>query len=585
MTTFILVAARAAAILAVVLVALRLLANAGAATRRSILVAGFAIVLALPIASIVLPAIHVRGAATTHQIAPTVVDPIDTLQPLAPLAPLDHATITSPSPASPSQISPLAIGIAIYAFGVLAVLARFGLAYVRARRMVRSAKFVETFAFNGRPIEVRISRAIESPAVTGLFVPVVLLPEDAATWTAERRRIVLAHELAHVTSHDCLTGALAQLAVAIHWFDPLAWIAARRLRIERELAADDRVLDGGVKASSYAEHLLALATSTKQAPAAVLAMAEPAQVAVRIRALLATQTRATRARLVTVLAAATVLTAFVACTTPEREAAPLPEQSGEPTATFKLDPQGIVNDEAGKLPANAVILVLDPKGNVVAHAGEPTSPIVIGSTLKPLVISAALDQNLITATDTFDTSPQPNAKIVDSEPHGMLGVGEILAVSSNVGISKIVAKLSQRDLDACLQRYHLPTATPEQASLGEVSSTPSAITAAYATLANDGVDRDGTRIVRAETAATMRQLLEGVIDHGTGKAAHVDGVRVAGKTGTARLTDKSNYASFVGIAPADHPKYIVFVGAETSGTGGQVAAPVAGRVMTRLLSH
>jgi cell division protein FtsI (penicillin-binding protein 3) len=88
-------------------------------------------------------------------------------------------------------------------------------------------------------------------------------------------------------------------------------------------------------------------------------------------------------------------------------------------------------------------------------------------------------------------------------------------------------------------------------------------------------------------------LLEGVTgEQGTGKAARVAGVRVAGKTGTAPVGQDPKghdyYSSFVGTAPLDHPRYVIFVGAETprdGGTGGQVAAPVFGRVMTRLLAR
>src|SRR6185312_11353414 len=115
------------------------------------------------------------------------------------------------------RVSPLALVVALWALGAVAVLARLGIGLVRARRLVRSARFVETLDMDGRPVEVRISRTIETPAVTGVLVPVVLLPHDAEIWTAERRRIVLAHELAHVASQDCLASVFAQLAVAMHW--------------------------------------------------------------------------------------------------------------------------------------------------------------------------------------------------------------------------------------------------------------------------------------------------------------------------------------------------------------------------------
>ena len=75
------------------------------------------------------------------------------------------------------------------------------------------------------------------------------MPEDANRWPLERLRIVLLHELAHVKRRDCLTHVVAQLACALHWFNPLAWIAARHIRTERERACDDLVLACGTRGS------------------------------------------------------------------------------------------------------------------------------------------------------------------------------------------------------------------------------------------------------------------------------------------------------------------------------------------------
>ena len=87
----------------------------------------------------------------------------------------------------------------------------------------------------------------------------MLLPAGAAGWTHDRIRIVLAHELAHATRADWAVQALAELLRAIYWFNPLFWLASRRLRRESELACDDAVLGAGVEPPEYASQLVAIA--------------------------------------------------------------------------------------------------------------------------------------------------------------------------------------------------------------------------------------------------------------------------------------------------------------------------------------
>lgn len=137
-------------------------------------------------------------------------------------------------------------------------------------------------------------RLIESDGATmpmtwGVFSPTLLLPPGAGRWSDWQCRNILLHELAHVERRDCLTQLIAQIVCALYWFNPLAWTIAHRMRVERELACDDRVIVAGSLPSDYARSLLDVARFLR-APSftshTAIAMARPSQLSGRLLAVL-----------------------------------------------------------------------------------------------------------------------------------------------------------------------------------------------------------------------------------------------------------------------------------------------------------
>jgi beta-lactamase regulating signal transducer with metallopeptidase domain len=127
------------------------------------------------------------------------------------------------------------------------------------------------------------------PMTWGVFSTRLLLPAEAEQWSIDRRHVVLMHELAHVKRRDFLTQLIARIARAVFWFNPIAWIAVKQIAALSEGACDDLVLGQNVKASDYAEHLLAVAAGVKDGSlfcSTAVAMAQSSRLEGRLVAIL-----------------------------------------------------------------------------------------------------------------------------------------------------------------------------------------------------------------------------------------------------------------------------------------------------------
>ena len=268
-----------------------------------------------------------------------------------------------------------------------------------------------------------------------------------------------------------------------------------------------------------------------------------------------------------------------------------------------------------------------------------------GSTFKLITLAAALDQGITRTDEVFDCENGAvyisGHRIRDHKPFGMLTVSDILAKSSDVGAIKIALRLgAPRFYDyvrafgfGSLTGVELPyesrgrvepldwkPVSTAAISMGqEVGVTPIQLVTAVSAIANGGLlykphviaelrrgdkvlpaeevaTAEPKRVIRAETAATLRQLMEGVVLHGTGPAAHLDGWTSAGKTGSAQKIDPATgrysptqfFASFTGFAPINNPAVTILVSLDSPvglHEGGQVAAPVFKRIAEQVLAY
>ena len=270
-----------------------------------------------------------------------------------------------------------------------------------------------------------------------------------------------------------------------------------------------------------------------------------------------------------------------------------------------------------------------------------------GSTFKLITLAAAFDQNLIRPEEVFNCENGAvyvaGHRIRDHKPFGLLTVSDILAQSSDVGAIKIAIRVGAPKFYEYIRAFgfgqqtgidlpgesrgllrRLENWTPVSIgsiSMGqEVGVTPLQLVTAVSSIANGGTlykphvvaelrrgdqpmpltgavaPGEPKEVIRPETAATLRRLMEGVVLNGTGKLARLDGWTAAGKTGSAQKIDPATgrysptqlIASFTGFAPINDPAVTILVSLDSPvgpHEGGMVAAPVFKRIAEQVLPY
>jgi cell division protein FtsI (penicillin-binding protein 3) len=280
------------------------------------------------------------------------------------------------------------------------------------------------------------------------------------------------------------------------------------------------------------------------------------------------------------------------------------------------------------------------KNHAVSDVYEP------GSTFKVVTISAALDEKLTRPDEMFDCQMGSivinGRRIHDWHPFGVMPVSDILAHSSDVGAIKIALRLGDERFYKYIRAFgfgqqtgiELPGETRGMAkplsrwskvsigaiSMGqEIGVSPLQLAGMVSIIANDGVwvparivaattqpqstpqliafhPAEERRVIAPLTAAEMKQMMQGVVLHGTGRKAILEGYSSAGKTGTAQKVDPATHtysrtkyiASFAGFAPVNNPVITVAVILDSpvgGHHGGEVGAPVFNRIAQQVLEY
>jgi cell division protein FtsI (penicillin-binding protein 3) len=277
------------------------------------------------------------------------------------------------------------------------------------------------------------------------------------------------------------------------------------------------------------------------------------------------------------------------------------------------------------------------RNRVITDMYEP------GSIFKIVAASGALNENVVTPSKIFNcengTWHYGSRTLHDVHAYGNLSFEDVIVKSSNIGTVKIAALMDREVFQSYIQGFGFGRTTgfdlqgeapgftrppsqwsntsPYNIPIGqEVMVTPLQMVTAMAVIANGGdlvkpyiiskvEDQNGVilreknptirrKVIRAEVAAIMRRILVRVVEEGTGKKAHIDGIPVGGKTGTAQKVlpngrgySHSNFmSSFIGFAPADEPQFVMAVVLDDPKPlyyGGTVAAPVFKEVMEAAL--
>jgi stage V sporulation protein D (sporulation-specific penicillin-binding protein) len=309
----------------------------------------------------------------------------------------------------------------------------------------------------------------------------------------------------------------------------------------------------------------------------------------------------------------------------------------------------VMDPKTGRILAMSAFPSFDPRNYVEYKFEDYKNPFVSdmyepGSTFKPLVMAAALNENLVKPDTECDICGAPvelggyEIKTWNDEYRENITMADTIKHSDNTGMVFVAKKLGLDRMLSYFKKYGIgeltqidlqgevaPGVRPRSewypidlatSSFGQgIPVTPIELLSAFSSIANNGVRMKPQVVASVETpegevikiepeimskpisektAKVMTEILVSAVDNGEAKWAKPKGYRIAGKTGTAQIPIAGHYdptktiASFIGFAPADDPKFVMLVVVDrptTSIYGAETAAPIFFKAAKQLLDY
>jgi beta-lactamase regulating signal transducer with metallopeptidase domain len=463
MTAAIALMAKTTVVMLLGLGATRLARRARASVRHAMLLATFAILLALPLLTMLLPSVDVPILPDALSQPSASMSSLTENGPARSVIPTPATSTAGESSQPPTPWQPpftiASASLSVWLAGAALMLASFGLAILRVERLRRDAlPFLELQptlsslareAQIGGPVDVTVHESIASPITCGVRRQTIVFPADAREWDRAAVSRALVHELEHCRRRDWATRAAARAVCALYWFHPLAWIIYRQLCLEAEHACDDAVV-AREESASYAEQLVALARRMTARPAvAILGMAERSDLSVRVHAVLDPSRARGRAGTARAALIALSAVALVLLISPLHVVAAIDQAGARPVAD---DDTPVIDASSPRFDASSPGAdAVSPKADAASPVRDAGSPVEQsqsprkssrGSRLDVALVEAAADGDLDDVRSLLDGGANVNAAV--------LGDGSPLIAAAREGHRALVLFLLDRGADVNL---------------------------------------------------------------------------------------------------------------------------------------